>query len=105
MPIYEYACKACGHEFEFLLLPSVKAEAACPECQSQDLERLLSGFAVNSAELSQARVVAQRKRLTQSSIYKDKQVAESEHIREHVSEYVNEHLPRETTKGETKLGK
>lgn len=105
MPIYEYECKACGHQFEFLLLPSLKTTAACPECKGVDLERLLSGFAVNSPEASQARVQAQRKRLANSRNYKDKQVAEAEHIREHVNEYVNEHLPRETTKGNTKLGK
>ena len=105
MPIYEYECKACGRQFEFLLLPSSKATAACPECKGEDLERLLSGFSVNSPEASQARVQAQRKRLAQSRNVKDKQVAEAEHIREHVQEYVNEHLPRETAKGDTKLGK
>jgi len=105
MPIYEYACKACGHQFEFLLLPSVKATAVCPECQGQDLERLLSGFAVNSAEMSQARVQKARTRLAKSRNYVDKQVAEREHIEEHGKEDITEHLPRETTKGDTKLGK
>ena len=38
MPIYEYACKACGHEFETLVLGETKPE--CPSCQSRDLERL-----------------------------------------------------------------
>jgi putative FmdB family regulatory protein len=94
MPIYEYECRSCGHEFEFLLLPSIKATPVCPKCQGQDLERLLSGFSVNSAEMSEARANSQRKRLAQSRIYKDKQVAEREHIEEHVKEYVNEHLPR-----------
>lgn len=105
MPIYEYECRGCGHEFEFLLLPSIKATPACPTCQGQDLERLLSGFSVNSAELSQARVDKARTRLARSKNYVDKQVAEREHVEEHVKEYVNEHLPRETASGETKLGK
>ena len=96
MPIYEYQCRACGHEFEFLLLPSQPATAACPKCQGRDLERLLSGFAVNSAELSQARVQKARKRLAKSPNYVDKQVAEREHIEEHVKEYVTEHLPAAT---------
>ena len=46
MPLYEYQCKQCKHEFEALVLPKLKAE--CPECQSTDLERLLSQFAVSS---------------------------------------------------------
>jgi len=57
---------------------------------------LLSGFAVNSAELSQARVQKARKRLAKSPNYVDKQVAEREHIEEHVKEYVTEHLPAAT---------
>jgi putative FmdB family regulatory protein len=89
MPIHEYACKACGHHFELLLLPSTKAAPECPECHSQELERLLSGFAVNSPEMSRARVRAARKQFVQSKDYKDKQVAEAEHEREHAQE----HLP------------
>lgn len=88
MPIHEYACKACGHQFEFLKLPSTTTSPACPECKSQDLERLLSGFAVSSPEMSRARVKAARKRLAQSKDYKDKQVAEAEHIKEHIQEYL-----------------
>ena len=48
MPILEYACKACGRRFEFLKLPTTTAAPVCPDCQSGDLERLLSAFAVNS---------------------------------------------------------
>lgn len=40
MPIYEYSCKSCGHQFETLILG--KEEAACPNCSGKDLERLLS---------------------------------------------------------------
>ncbi len=31
MPTYEYACKKCGHEFEFLQSMSAKPLAVCPE--------------------------------------------------------------------------
>ncbi len=40
MPIYEYSCKSCGNQFE-ALVRGEKAPA-CPACQGQELERLLS---------------------------------------------------------------
>jgi putative FmdB family regulatory protein len=97
MPIFEYRCNACGHEFEFLLLPTAPKTAACPECASGDLEKVLSGFAVKSAELSQARVKKARAALQQSRNVVDHKVAESEHIREHVSETLDafKNLPKD----------
>ena len=92
MPIHEYACRRCGHQFEFLLLPTHTTEPACPECQSQELEKLLSGFALSSAEITEARRMKKRKAVAQNKNVRDQQVAESEHIREHVKEYV-ESLP------------
>ena len=47
MPIFEYACKACGHRFEELVTGSERP--ACPKCASRQLDKLLSVFAVNSA--------------------------------------------------------
>jgi putative FmdB family regulatory protein len=43
MPIFEYICKECQHEFEALIFG--KQRAACPKCQSQKLESQLSVFA------------------------------------------------------------
>ena len=43
MPIYEYQCRACGNQFEYLVLPTTP-QPACPSCQGQDLEQLLSMF-------------------------------------------------------------
>ncbi len=40
MPIFEYVCKACQHEFEALVLGS--RIPVCAECGSADLDRLLS---------------------------------------------------------------
>jgi putative FmdB family regulatory protein len=47
MPIYEYRCSACSHEFEALVRTG--DTPACPQCASRALERLLSQFAVDSA--------------------------------------------------------
>ena len=44
MPIFEYTCKDCTHEFEALVYGKGKAE--CPKCHSKQLEPKLSVFAV-----------------------------------------------------------
>lgn len=46
MPIFEYVCKECQHEFEALVFGQQKA--ACPKCQSKKLEPQLSVFAVSA---------------------------------------------------------
>ena len=44
MPIFEYICKECDHEFEALVYGDHKA--ACPKCRSRKLSPQLSVFAV-----------------------------------------------------------
>ena len=44
MPIFEYICKACHHQFETLIYGKQKAE--CPKCHATKLEPQLSVFAV-----------------------------------------------------------
>ena len=51
MPLYEYVCRACGHQFEALVRDA--NVPPCPACKGQNLERLLSDFAVNSADRRQ----------------------------------------------------
>lgn len=46
MPIYEYICKECTHEFEALVLGRDKA--ICPKCKSKNLVTQLSVFAVSA---------------------------------------------------------
>lgn len=47
MPIYEYACAACGHRFETLVRSG--SEPQCPNCQSKELEKQLSVFATTAS--------------------------------------------------------
>jgi len=84
MPIYEYECRACGHQFELLVLKTTVA--ACPSCEGQDLERLLSGFAVSSEGTRQSNIAAARKRFAGSRDLHDKRVAESAEVREHLQD-------------------
>ena len=46
MPIFEYICKECDHQFEALVYG--KEQASCPKCQSHKLAPQLSVFAVSA---------------------------------------------------------
>ena len=47
MPIYEYACKKCGKDFELLRrVEQMNARAKCAHCGSRATRRTLSTFAV-----------------------------------------------------------
>lgn len=44
MPIYEFECSVCEHEFEKLLkLKEIKKKVSCPECKARAV-RVLKGF-------------------------------------------------------------
>ena len=45
MPLYEYRCKKCGHQFEKIQSFSAPDEKECPVCNGE-LERLISAPAV-----------------------------------------------------------
>jgi putative FmdB family regulatory protein len=42
MPIYEYRCEKCGHEFEREQRITEPAIKRCPACKSQKAKRLIS---------------------------------------------------------------
>ena len=42
MPIYEYACKNCGHAFDALQKMSEDPLTDCPDCGEPELKKLLS---------------------------------------------------------------
>jgi putative FmdB family regulatory protein len=42
MPLYEYRCDACEHEFEALQRMSDDALTECPECHKDALRKLVS---------------------------------------------------------------
>jgi len=46
MPLYEYECRGCHHRFELLVRDSTVL--ACPSCDSHELEKQLSVFAVKA---------------------------------------------------------
>jgi putative FmdB family regulatory protein len=52
MPIFEYVCQQCKHQFEAIVLGTQKA--ACPKCESKRLSQQLSSFAVRGEKSQQS---------------------------------------------------
>lgn len=47
MPIYEFVCESCEHQFEALVMRKNEI-VACPQCKSVHLEKLISAHTVGS---------------------------------------------------------
>lgn len=46
MPIFEYLCEECGHEFsELIRSKQEEAELECPKCHEKKFKKLISSFA------------------------------------------------------------
>jgi putative FmdB family regulatory protein len=82
MPIYEYECRSCHHQFEQLLRTG--DTAACPQCKSDDLERLLSHVAVSSEHTRQLNF--NKARQAAKRVQRDKDVAQAEYEKKHREE-------------------
>ncbi len=60
MPIYEYRCQSCEHEFEILqALGADAAELDCPGCGERRLARQHSTFAASAASSAASTACAQ----------------------------------------------
>ncbi|MBW2035962.1 MAG: zinc ribbon domain-containing protein [Deltaproteobacteria bacterium] len=49
MPLYEFRCSKCGHEFEEIVFLTDKEPIKCPKCGASNPERLLSMFSSSSS--------------------------------------------------------
>ena len=79
MPIYEYTCKSCKHEFETLVRSG--QTPVCAECGSAELERLISMPAVNSEGTRTRALGAAKKRDTAQA--KDRAHEQAKYERSH----------------------
>ena len=74
MPIYEYECRACRHQFEQLIIHSTTPE--CPLCHGHELERLVSLFGVDSdATRGAAQNDAKRRRAQTTRDHNDAEIS------------------------------
>ena len=83
MPIYEYVCRVCDHAFEQLIRKG--DTAACPSCQSQDLDRQLSNVALSSGSIRAANLSRGRK--AREHIQKGHEEAHRDAIKHHIAEH------------------
>ena len=60
MPIFDYSCRTCAHQFEVLVRRDASG-VTCPACKGQDVERLLSLPAIKS-ESTRAKAMKAAKR-------------------------------------------
>ena len=56
MPLFEFACRDCGHRFEYLTRQG--HQPACPACHGEALEKQLSVFAVSTGPNTDSRIAA-----------------------------------------------
>ena len=52
MPIFEYVCRSCEHEFEELVRAANEAAPPCPRCGKRKVERRISVFAARQGQAS-----------------------------------------------------
>jgi putative FmdB family regulatory protein len=79
MPIYEYCCETCRHEFEAFVASGTTP--LCPKCGSGALERLLSSFGVSSESTRANALKSGRRQLSQME--RDRAVERREVIEKH----------------------
>jgi putative FmdB family regulatory protein len=84
MPLYEYSCRKCHHEFETLIRPGDPGPA-CPECGSDDLEKLLSGIALSTEGIRERNL--QHGRQLAKRANRDKAIAQYEYEEKHRHEH------------------
>ena len=54
MPIYEFKCNQCGHQFDLIESFDERSQhkEKCPNCNSQDVERVFAPVSVKTSKKS-----------------------------------------------------
>jgi putative FmdB family regulatory protein len=83
MPIYDYKCRGCGHQFDALVRRG--ETASCPACNGADLEQLISLPAV-STDKTRERSLG-KARQAAGKVHKEKQHAQAEYERNYMKDH------------------
>ena len=79
MPLYEYRCRDCAHEFEMLIRTGTTP--VCPSCHRDALDRLLSVFGVATESTRQSAMT--KARAGGEKVRREQAVAEQERMAHH----------------------
>lgn len=54
MPVYEFKCNNCGHNFDIVetFKEHDEHKEKCPKCKSKDIERVISSVSVQTSKKS-----------------------------------------------------
>lgn len=80
MPLYDYVCRGCGHAFE-ALVRKADERPKCPECQSTELDRMISTPRVSSESTKGLAMRAAKKRDAKQA--KERVIAQREYELSH----------------------
>jgi putative FmdB family regulatory protein len=79
VPLFDFTCRACGHEFEALVRAG--SPPACPSCGGTELQKQLPTFAVSSSE--RTRAAADKKIRKDAAVARRDNVAMDREIERH----------------------
>ncbi len=48
MPIYEFVCNKCSHQFEKLVFSTDTSPVECPQCSGTDVGKLMSAASIRA---------------------------------------------------------
>ena len=85
MPIYEYKCRKCSHEFERLIRKDTDVPT-CPECETAEVEKRLTLGAGISTTKSRNRVLGIA-RAKGKAIKKEQDHAQREYERNYIKDH------------------
>lgn len=81
MPIFEYECVECKHEFE-QLVRGENPSSACPECGSGRLRKRMSHLSISTAHTQKRSIqgaAARTESLRYDRAYEDHKIAHKHH--------------------------
>lgn len=83
MPIFDFKCRVCGHQFEELVRRDDRPR--CPSCESFDLARLVSVPAI-STDSTRKRSMSSARRQA-SEVNREKKHAQAEYERNYIKDH------------------